>query len=397
MHAKEHGILPLDFEIKKGVIPEVIENQYQEAAHRLMEIVGYDSGPVEDNLWELFGFSFSSAVRRVLAENEGIVIPLNYELGIFYYSPYSPNLLPKAVGILSEASFRFARGFTYILDPDHCGSLRDEQFRSVLEKCLVLSQEIGDFYGRELIRKKAKLGINMELLQACIVERVDYSKIEELLKQGAEPLGYIEENGFPNNLYDSVIENLAWKEDKNGDLVKITDLFLQYGLDISKPAIPYDNNEILNPIYNFCGYMRGSMMETLRLLLDHGLTAEDAEWGWGQQLDDFLNVSDSLDCEDVRGELPHYVWKLMLTASYPHVLNRDEGLRYNIWYDRNHYDLSRFREWDWYDFELDTSHCDKGYPRVARSIVTIKDKSTGEKVWRFGVEMDPEIIYGFSE
>ncbi len=64
--------------------------------------------------------------------------------------------------------------------------------------------------------------------------------------------------------------------------------------------------------------MRGSMMETLRLLLDHGLTAEDAERGWGQELDDFLNV---LDDKDVRDELPHYVKKLMLTASYPHVLN----------------------------------------------------------------------------
>ena len=52
---------------------------------------------------------------------------------------------------------------------------------------------------------------------------------------------------------------------------------------------------------------------------------------------------------------------------------------------------SRFREWDWYDFEVDTSHCDRGYPGVAHSIITVKDKKTGETVWRFGVKLDPSI------
>ena len=93
-NAKEHGVLPLDFDPTTRLVHGVIDDQYHEAAHRMMEISGYEYEPVEDLLWDLFGISFSSAAKRVLAENEGIVIPLNYDVGCFYCDP---NLLPMAV------------------------------------------------------------------------------------------------------------------------------------------------------------------------------------------------------------------------------------------------------------------------------------------------------------
>ena len=316
--AKDCGILPADLVSLDGKIPEDADAQYREAARIMIKTDYNESVPVEDNLWYLFGVSFSSALKRVLVENEGIAAPFDRDSGYFCCDE---DQLPLPVRIIADSGKNFARYFTYDLDPDDRGSWQDEQFRAVFEKCLILSQEIGDFFGRELIKKKRKLGINLELLKTCSGDIVDYSKAEELLKQGAEPLGYIEECGYPNNLYDEIAHDITFRDDKNGDLFKITELFLQYGMDISKPAIPYDNDEILNPVSQFCGYMQGSMMETLRLLLDHGLTAEDAECGWGENLEYLLNVNDSLNDENVRGELPHYIHKLMLTASYPHVLN----------------------------------------------------------------------------
>ena len=85
--------------------------------------------------------------------------------------------------------------------------------------------------------------------------------------------------------------------------------------------------------------------------------------------------------------------KLMLIASYPHVLNADRDLREEIWYAWNHYDLRRFRNWEDFDIIVDTSRCTHG-PDVRRSLVTIREKTTGKAVWVFGVCLEPEEVFG---
>ena len=390
LRAQKRGVIPTDITLSEVYASSDDIENHREIARRMINMgLDCEDEGVEDMLWDMFGLVFSASVEQVFAKDIGLPLP-----SMLDRSPCDEvaKAFPRALRTVAGATYSFARGFTYDLDPKQNGSMMNESFRNALEQCLIVAQRLGEIFGHEFLKKKQKLELNMSLLKACTAEIVDYTQVEALLKQGAEPLGYVEEQDTPDNLYYSVVENLDWAGDKNGDLFKITELFLQYGLDIAKPTIPYDNDDILNPIYNFLGYMRGSMMQTLRLLLDHGLSAEDAWWGWGQELTDFLNCNDSLEDKDVRGELPDYIHKLMLTASYPHVLEKDESLQFNIWLDRNHFDLSRFREWDWYDFELDTSHCDKRYPGVARSIVTLKDKKTGEKVWRFGVKLDPKLV-----
>lgn len=395
LRAQKHGVLPPDLDISEIFATNTDTCQYREIARRMISMgLDCEDEEVEGTLWDMFSITLSSSVEQLFAQEEGI--PLAPVLDRSIYDS-AAQAFPRGLKTAAWAAGTVARGFTYDLDPGHCGCMRDDSFRAALEDCLIYAQQIGSIYGREFLKKKQKLDLNLRLLKVCTAEKVDYSMAEDLLRQGAEPLGYIEDHDFPDNLYSAVIEDLAWAEDKNEDMVKITELFLRYGLDISKPAIPYDNEDILNPIYTFLGYMRGSMMQTLRLLLDHGLSAEDAWWGWGQELTDFLNCSDCLEDEDVRGELPDYIHKLMLTASYPHVLEQDESLQFNIWLNQNHYDLSRFREWDWYDFEVNTSHCDRGYPGVARSIITLKDKETGETVWRFGVKLDPSRVEAKAE
>ena len=56
--------------------------------------------------------------------------------------------------------------------------------------------------------RKQKLPLNMELLAVCTADVIDYKRAEELLQKGAEPLGYIEEGGWPDNLYTSVVWHL---------------------------------------------------------------------------------------------------------------------------------------------------------------------------------------------
>ena len=237
--------------------------------------------------------------------------------------------------------------------------------------------------------RKQKLPLNMELLAVCSADVIDYKRAEELLQKGAEPLGYIEEGGWPDNLYTSVVWNLYKGMDTKEDYYKITELFLRYGMDIAKPAIPYDHDDVLSPIYNYIGVKNDCMLRTMRLLLDHGLTAEDAGIGWGQQIEDFVNVNGDFSDEVVQTEFPYYVRMLMLIASYPHVLENDECLQKEIWYKYNQgrVDLLRFREWDWYDYTVD------GTWEVWKSVTTITDKETNETVWEFGVSLSPIEVF----
>ncbi len=174
------------------------------------------------------------------------------------------------------------------------------------------------------------------------------------------------------------------------DYYQITELFLRYGMDISKPAVPYDDDDVLSPIKNYIGVKNDCMLRTMRLLLDHGLTAEDAAIGWGGQIEDFVNVSGSFSDKVVQTEFPYYVRMLMLIASYPHVLENDESLQEEIWfkYNQGRVDLRRFREWDWYEITVE------GSAEVRYSVIALVDKGTNEKVWEFGISLYPVQVFG---
>ncbi len=233
--------------------------------------------------------------------------------------------------------------------------------------------------------------LNADLLAACTSDNIDYERIESLLMHGAEPLGKVVPYGFQNNLYDEVVDHLFCNDDTPEDLYQITELFLRYGMDISKPAIPYDGDNVLNPLWTFAFPSNECVLRTLKLLLDHGLSADDAGECWGHAIFDLVNIDGELSDPYELEMYNDYIRKLMLIASYPHVLNADKELRDEIWYDYNSFDLVRFRKWEDFDFEVDTSHCQR-HPEVYRSVVTIIEKASRKPVWKFGVCLKPEDI-----
>ena len=233
--------------------------------------------------------------------------------------------------------------------------------------------------------------LNAGLLAACTSEVIDYERIESFLKQGAEPLGNIIGGFGPNNLYEEVVDYLYRGDDTPEDLYQITEMFLRYGMDISKPAIPYDFDNTLNPLWTFAFPSNECVLRTLKLLLDHGLSADDAGECWGHAFYDLINVERSLSDPDEYESFFDCIRKLMLIASYPHILNADQDIRAQIWYDHNNYDLLRFRRWNDFAFEIDTSRCER-YPEVYKSVVTIIEKASGKPVWKFGVGLKPEDI-----
>ena len=239
-----------------------------------------------------------------------------------------------------------------------------------------------------------ELELNAELLKACEANVIDYDLVDSLLKQGAKPLGKITDGRFDNNLYEEVIStDLFFNDETTEDFYKITELFLKYGMDISKPSVPYDGSMVLNPLWTFGFPSNEVVLRTLKLLLDNGLSADDAGECWGHAIIDFMYVMHDGDLtSDSDYEVFYdYIRKLMLSASYPHVLSADKYLRDEIWLQYNDYDVTKFRNWNNYAFDVDISHC-KGHPHVCGSVVTIIEKATGKPVWKFGVCLKPEDI-----
>lgn len=230
--------------------------------------------------------------------------------------------------------------------------------------------------------------LNQMLLDECLKNEPDYKKIEELLTKGANPLGIIPSAGNCNDIvFCNIVDQYIDFDFDSEVFPKVTELFLKHGMDVSKPYIAYEECGESNPLWAFAFYSGEYALQTLRLLLEYGLDADSARECWNHILFDYINwgcLEDAFDYEKIYD----VIRKIMLIASYPHVLQNDEELQKVIWLECNTYDLKAFRNWDDFSFDIDSSYWSET-PHVYKSIVTIIEKTTGKKVWRFGFGIEP--------
>ena len=231
--------------------------------------------------------------------------------------------------------------------------------------------------------------LNKKLLDECDKKDVDFSIVEELLKQGADPLGGTATHGWyvMEHIYGEIVCNSQDNDSVN--LPQITELFLKYGMDIENPRVPYDHSNSLNPLWNMGLVVNENSIVALKMLLDRGVSVNS--------FGEFRStaIGDLLDCEcgdPVNDVFWNYecVWTLkmtMLAASYDYILNEDEYLKKFIGLSYNNYDIHKFRNWNEYYYEFDTSHCNK-YPELYKSVVTIYEVASNKEVWTFGVHLD---------
>ena len=233
--------------------------------------------------------------------------------------------------------------------------------------------------------------INRRLYNACLTAPIDYSLVESLLRSGADPMGIVVikygDHECPEIIYDEVVDHLFDNEDTPEDLYTITELFIRHGMDLAKPSAP-DIHDDSHPMWMFAFYANDCVLRVIKLFLDHGLNAKDAEQCWGHALSDLVDFF--LEIREPSAELFYdCIRKMMLIASYPHILEEDEYLKAAIWFEQNQYDLKKFR--NWHDFRYEISTPDGEPPEVFYgSVVTIFEKETEKPVWRFGVCLYPE-------
>ena len=227
--------------------------------------------------------------------------------------------------------------------------------------------------------------INQLLLDECLKEKPNYFEIEGLLKNGAKPLSTVKRNAnWESIVYCDIVDQYIDYNFDSEVFPKVTELFLQYGMDVSKPEVPYDECEETHPLWMFAFYSGRNALKTLRLLLDYGLDVESASECWNHILCDYYNVWGALEDEFCYEMLYDAIRKIMLIASYPHILQNDEDLQDVIWLKQNNYPIESFRNWDDFVYEIDSSYWGNETPRVYKSVVTIVEKRTGKKAWKFG-------------
>jgi hypothetical protein len=247
---------------------------------------------------------------------------------------------------------------------------------------------------------KERIELNKMLYEECLKTPLNPTAIQNLLHQGADCLGAIDENplNYDTHLFGELIGELSMRDGRN--LPRITKLFLDAGMDIEKPAIPYVDGDSINPLWElaFCANRNG--IRTLKMLLDSGISKESADECWSHLITDTAYVYDGdLHCAYNLNHFISTLKMLMLIASNEEWVKSDPSLQFWIGYQHNDYDLKKFRNCDSFIYEIDYSkarsawnHDETTYDPVPNgSIVRIYEKKTNKLVWAFvyGSENSP--------
>ena len=131
-----------------------------------------------------------------------------------------------------------------------------------------------------------ELELNKKLLDECSKENVNFDLVRLYLSQGADPLGPVELEGLSG--MDHIYGELVWgaQDDEAKNLPEITKVFLEYGMDISKPRVPYDDGNSINPLWEFAFITNENSLLALKLLLDSGISYEMVAEFWGHAISD---------------------------------------------------------------------------------------------------------------
>ena len=233
--------------------------------------------------------------------------------------------------------------------------------------------------------------LNSKLLSACTDQFNGYDTIRNLLAEGAEPLGSVKTDyGEDDNLYGAIVDYYSTEEDYSV-LYEVTKLFCQHGMDLTKPAIPYDDANILNPVWYYTILMNDGVLPILKYLLDNGLDIGSAHTCWYHAVEYWFFADGSMGSDRSRAQVLSDLKKILLIASYPYVLDNDDYLREIVWLDQNDYDITKLRDWNKYHISVDHSRYTEN-PHVCKSLFTIIDNESGQAIWRIAFGLKPNEI-----
>ena len=223
-----------------------------------------------------------------------------------------------------------------------------------------------------------ELDLNQQLLDECTKPHPNFAHIEDLLQQGADPLGVSMQEEC---VYSQII---ACREDwGHSYLPQMTEMFLRYGMDIDNPRVPFDKLDRCNPFEYFALGVDDNIIESMALLLDSGVSAESAENFWNMGISDLIYCDSAIPQEDeeCNERYTNLMKGIMFCASYKHIIDNNDSIRKIIDYAKNDFDVKKFRKWNDFEYKLYGVRED---PIVMKNLnIQIYEKSSGQKVWEF--------------
>ena len=230
--------------------------------------------------------------------------------------------------------------------------------------------------------------LNQKLCNAACSKESDIGIIAELMKQGGDPLGPIE-----NDEESSALEELflAASIEENGLDQRALDalrIFIENGMNVGNIR-PAPDEDSTCPMWCLSFWCRPRSIEVLKLLLDNGLRADAFNEFMTHFIEDASFVSGSEINEDYLEYLICGFKMIMLAASYEHMISSNEQLRKQIEKDTlnadNSFVLHSFRDYDSYIYSIDMSTCINIRYGLNNALVTIREKVSGSSVWRFHI------------
>ena len=222
--------------------------------------------------------------------------------------------------------------------------------------------------------KRLQMELNRQLFELCIESQVNLTKVERLLKWGAQPLGQYNQQG--DVVLNQIISYGMFSNEDDMTLYDILKLFLKHGMVIKKDNIlTSKDGRGGNP---YCSISHLGQKQAIRIL--DLLINEDTEIDLISEMIEFL-YGIAIDHEWGFEDVEKYVRFLIYLSSIPYVFQKSHLIYKRLDLANNNYDLNKFHNpFDYYfKFEI--------LPKVNNKYENIKvriyEKHTKKQIWEF--------------
>ena len=232
---------------------------------------------------------------------------------------------------------------------------------------------------------KEPFELNKVLFEA--VAACNYEEAERLLNLGADPLGSTDETDADEHLLGELFCEMQDNEALETAFPKFLELFYAHGMDIASRGLPTDDGDNIHPLWMLAFCQTESGLNVLHTMLEHGLDRDSAEVLVDHILMD-MEMCDGCEIEDAwwMERTICGLKMLMLTASYPNLLNQSTYIQSCIALEKNDAQmLPQFRNWNNFDYHIDLSTCTNIPNGLQNATLTIRDPKSKKIVWTLSI------------
>ena len=232
---------------------------------------------------------------------------------------------------------------------------------------------------------KEPFELNKVLFEA--VAACNYEEAERLLNLGADQLGSTDETDADEHLLGELFCEMQDNEALEAAFPKFLELFYAHGMDIASRGLPTDDGDNIHPLWMLAFCQTESGLNVLHTMLEHGLDRDSAEVLVDHILMD-MEMCDGCEIEDAwwMERTICGLKMLMLTASYPNLLNQSTYIQSCIALEKNDAQmLPQFRNWNNFDYHIDLSTCTNIPHGLRDATLTIRNPKSKKTVWTLSI------------